>query len=247
MAASHFAISAPSTESGPHCGWEAQVRIVYRSARGEHFELPLHSRVDFGDRGELEFRGLFDFDGDGRSEALLVERPGGYGSCGPESRLLLLQATATGIRDFPVGHRFTDTVDADGDGRPDLVDDRYFHATEVYSGLCGDITDYGPPVLLHSLPDGTFSLDDAVARGWARAQCPTKPTKPLENVPCARIWGATEDEIVEEATRFWKGAPPEEAESHLAIVRGFAAIAPPFQPLSIDPPPPLPKPKPAPK
>ncbi len=244
MAASHFAISAPATESGPQCGWEAQVRVLYRSARGERFELPLHPRVDFGDPGELDFRGLFDFDGDGRSEALVMERPGGYGSCGPKSRLLLLQATATGIRDYPVGQSFTATVDADGDGRPDLVDDHYYASADPYGGLCGDATLYGPPLLLHSLPDGTFSLDDAVTRGWARAQCPTKPADPLENVPCARIWGATEAEIVDAATRASAGVPPQDVEYSLAIVRGFAVIAPPFKPLSIDTPPPLPKPKP---
>lgn len=59
--------------------------------------------------------------------------------------------------------------DVDGDGRPDLVLPSPWHAVET----CGPGPHEVPGVdaVAHALPDGGFSTDDAVARGYLAGRC----------------------------------------------------------------------------
>lgn len=87
--------------------------------------------------------------------------------------------------------------DADGDGRLDLP-------TSDKLALFGEATceywkNYGTtvPLLAHALPDGTFSIDDAVAKAWARKSCPTAPPTigSTQDALCARLWATTPAEV----------------------------------------------------
>jgi len=111
--------------------------------------------------------------------------------------------------------------DVDKDGRPDI------RTSSPYGGRLrkGQSPDYvwGPPLVAHSLPDGTFSMTDAVATSAARQVCPEKLTPALlakavkrsdrvavdedpwgrpseettsvELAGCARLWGIPVDAI----------------------------------------------------
>jgi hypothetical protein len=46
----------------------------------------------------------------------------------------------------------------------------------------------GPLFALHSLPDGTFTFDDAVARNAARQVCPSSPTFAFGETPGAKAF-----------------------------------------------------------
>jgi hypothetical protein len=232
---------APSTEGGLICAWKSRGELVYEPPSGARVTKPLGELLGSHSVASVQFEAIFDFDGDGRSELVTWPFPGNHGSCGAEGKLLVLQATAKGIADYPVGFHADRMADADADGRPDLLDDHYFTAPDPGGGLCGDAVVQGPPVLIHSLPGGTFTRDDVVTRGYARARCPSKPAVVHDDVPCARIWGATEAEVLDSATRAFAVLPKDERDSRMSVVAAFAKIAPPFRPLSIDPPPPLPK------
>ena len=109
---------------------------------------------------------VFDFDGDGRRELLLPVLDSAHANSG-KRRLEVWKYDGTAIRPYPgtsslpiVGY-----TDADADGRLDLILD----------GVNGFESD--PPTthssiysqkwqLAHSIPDGTFSRTDAVARGY---------------------------------------------------------------------------------
>jgi hypothetical protein len=101
-----------------------------------------------------------------------------------------------GVEPYPVGFAFDHVIDADHDGRPDLVDADYFHATGP-CGLAGE-TLRGPRLLVHALPGGAFTMSDAVARRWAAAQCERPGSPPYgtsEEAGCARLWGKSPGEI----------------------------------------------------
>lgn len=232
---------APSTEGGLICAWKSRGELVYEAPTGARVTKSLGEFVGSYSVASVQFEAIYDFDGDGRSELVAWPFPGNHGSCGAEGKLLVLQATAKGIGNYPVGYPANRMADADADGRPDLLDDHYFTAPDPGGGLCGDAVVQGPPVLIHALAGGTFTRDDVVTRGYARARCPSKPAVLHDDVPCARIWGATEAEVLDSATRAFAKLPKEDRDSRMGVVTAFAKIAPPFRPLSIDPPPPLPK------
>ena len=63
----------------------------------------------------------------------------------------------------------TDVEDFDHDGRLDLV------TPGPYVAHMGDSTEItGPSLLAHTVGDGTFAFDDALARGFARRHCPRR-------------------------------------------------------------------------
>jgi hypothetical protein len=104
------------------------------------------------------------------------------------------------ITPYPAAHAATAVADADGDGRPDLVDGSFFEG-ECTNGLATR-KERGVAMLFHSLPDGTVSGSDDVARRWAVAQCPSMPTTPLDaaGATCQRLWGRAPDAILKDAS-----------------------------------------------
>jgi len=96
------------------------------------------------------------------------------------------------------GLRLVGLVDQDQDGRPDPVVDP--HDATVGSAFGWQEGHLPWTLLAHALPDGRFSLDDRVARSYARWLCPVAPDVPnmLDGDPacwagavhCANLWGA---------------------------------------------------------
>ncbi len=234
-------LSAPSMEGVPHCGWKARAELVFQAPDGARSRIDLGEMVSAGGplTTRVALREVFDFDGDHRAEAVLEQAAVDLDGCPEPAALRVLQAAPQGIRDYPVGAHFTDVLDADGDGRPDLVDETFYLSHDRIGGMCGATPVRGAPILLHSLRDGTFSRTDGVARAFARAQCPSKPKLPHDDVPCARIWGESEASVRKDV----EAAFPKPAGSFDADPRGmaleFAPVAPPFAPLSTDTPAPL--------
>lgn len=98
---------------------------------------------------------------------------------------------------------FRSADDVDGDGRPDLSTYLFYELVTTD----GDVTTYflhGPTFVAHSLPNGDFSLDDAVARKSLAASCAA--TEPFEKASadgifataiCERLRGGELGRIIE--------------------------------------------------
>jgi hypothetical protein len=161
---------------------------------------------------------LFDFDGDGEDEFIVTGQAhvseGSDYAFGQVWAVAQKGSPARAIVEYDLRgtfHVFYAVVDFDGDGRPDLVTHRPYEGPSTRNSCSSNPrTDYGPPLLAHSLRDGTFSSDDAVARSFARRACPFKPTSlldaptaahrsddhALDNVVCARLWGVSEPDVL---------------------------------------------------
>jgi hypothetical protein len=186
-------ITAPTGESG-RCGASVEYQLVYVSKDGRVRSKPRHWE-GFADEDQSSvIAGQVDYDGDGSDELVLEDHAYSNGG-GGETNAEVLRATTSAIEPYPVGFDFDGVVDADHDGRPDLVRMRYFHAPEPCMGLFQTYYD-GVPLLVHSLPDGKFSMSDDVARRWAKKECPTPSPAESDDdneryraASCRRIWG----------------------------------------------------------
>lgn len=107
-------------------------------------------------------------------------------------------------------------VDLDKDGYPDaeLLDE-----LSVQVPSCeGSESRWSFPVPLHALPDGRFAKDDAVVVEALRRACPKRPAaiiprdrdhdKALRNLVCARLHGATPQELRKVVGRFCQKPKP---------------------------------------
>jgi hypothetical protein len=106
----------------------------------------------------------FDFNGDGFPELLLHTVDGHHSGSGARHLSLWTFDGRTvtryaGTEGLPIIH----AEDVDGDGRPDLILD--YDNTTNDEGTSSSLTP-GNWKLAHSLPNGTFSTTDAVARGY---------------------------------------------------------------------------------
>lgn len=161
------------------------------------------------DRWFAEVRGVFDFDGDGRGEAIV--RPTVWGTDPPERVHRWSVYTARGGAVVPYAPAvavapFSSIADVDRDGRPDLLDEETFASPSACGQ--GNGTFYGPTLVAHARADGTFSRDDDAARAFVMAQCPSPPThlaaidggddfaRAYVDVACARLWGASAESVV---------------------------------------------------
>ncbi len=227
---------APSTEGGPVCTWKVGARLVFSDTHGARLALDLDAlEGNLGARVVID--SLYDLDGDGRPEALVTLVPATYWSCGERPKLRLLQAKGDRIVDYPVGSAFDAVTDADGDGRPDRIDSAHDSLPSPMEGLCAESV-FGPPLLLHGRADGTFSRVDETARAWMRRECPSPPADPGSDVVCARVWGASQEEVQAKLPEPL-GEPGTQPYAASTLGEKWAAIEPPFT-LSRDAPPPLP-------
>jgi hypothetical protein len=158
---------------------------------------------------------VFDYDGDGEPEAVVVVKMVDYDEDGGSpisfrGRIWTVHAGA--LRLYPPARSFIveEIRDVDGDGRPDIIThEPYVDSATINCGSGDGYSVYGPALLVHSLPDGTFSLADAQAMLFAKRECAVKPSPVLliiqdfqpemvdfsrsaKNVACARLWGVDE-------------------------------------------------------
>jgi hypothetical protein len=156
-------------------------------------DLPNCCSFVFGGLDPLE---LFDFDGNGEPE---VHVGASYGHEGVRERTdVLLRFHAGRITEYPGTQTlgFDAMKDETGDGRPELALSRgLLGAESCGSGFPAD--GRGLTFIAHSLADGTFSLDDAEARAYARQQCPAPPAQltSVREVLCARLWGRAPSDL----------------------------------------------------
>jgi hypothetical protein len=178
---------------------EARFSIVHVGLDG-HREVyvPPDGLSDYGVR-QPETPVLFDFDGDGEPEIYVaVREQGDEGHRALQNDLLTFDGH-TVKRYAPASGYAIDAVrDVDGDGRPDLaIFAKYTDTLEgCWAGFPYDWPD--AKFVAHSLPDGTFSTDDAAARAHARKWCASPPTKigSSYDAICARLWASTPFEVV---------------------------------------------------
>lgn len=212
-----------SEADGGPCLYDAEISIVpvhvdAKGARASGAAIQARTFVDGGIGGSAK---VFDFDGDGKDELILPF----------VSTILTFKGGKVTPYAPASGVSFTAVVDADRDGRPDLLLENPYAAGTTFFG-CGKW--YGHPLLdfqvetslvAHALRDGTFTLDDDVTRGVAKTLCPEKPASIVvkdgagkfhngwirDDVVCARLWGSMADVVVGELERDCKW-PAEEDE-----------------------------------
>jgi hypothetical protein len=137
---------------------------------------------------------FFDWDGDGDAE-VFVRGTRGAGDIPDEesARVWTFQAGDGGARIAPYAAASSLTIvgtqDVDADGRPDLM--------VTFFGTGKDAPPTSRRFAAHALQDGTFSLKDTAAVGWAEKQCPSDPElydyhfdgAVADAMICAEIWG----------------------------------------------------------
>lgn len=209
----------PGTDAGP-CLYDAELSFVpmHVSKQGAKASGTAVSLTTFSDGGVQAEE--FDFDGDGEEELILVEGA---------PTIWTSQGGKVSPYSPSKGLSFVRLVDADGDKRPDLLLANPYDASAdlLRCGKWG-----GHPVLgffvetsliAHALPDGTFTTDDALTQRLAKTLCPSRPSPIVmrnggkfdhgwirDNVVCARLWGASADEVVSELERDCKWPAEEE-------------------------------------
>ena len=142
---------------------------------------------------------LSDYDGDGIPELWLRFDQEGVESGHDESAHVLTVKGGAIVPYAPAGKLgmvIERPVDADGDGRMDLPTAAGIRLEVMTS--CERSAEWEPArFLAHALPDGTFSLDDGVAKKAALAWCPEPPKKlaRARDALCLRLWSHGPAEI----------------------------------------------------
>lgn len=212
------AVYGPSV-SGP---WELQVAVEVVALRDgrEGRERPEAKTDRFGQTAieAIDKLEAVDFDGDGTPELTWIHEPEHPEGVTVQSRLFYRWGKdGVSAYSFP-GDTWTDV---DGDGRMDGVSAnvKYDH-TARYQELAFKRV----PLLQHQKSDGAFSADDQVAQAFAKKTCAAPPkdliVKSREGgideaevslrIECARLWGATVDEIGRALDKACSHKPTEE-------------------------------------
>lgn len=206
-----------------------------------------------GERLTLERRGDYgsvsyalvpaaDYDGDGTPEVIL-RRDEWDDESGTDRAYKVYTLRGGEVRPYAPTSELWDiggVVDADRDGRPDLVRASPWRR----SGACGYMgsTFEGPGLLAHSLPDGTFSTTDEVARAWTLSRCvrdhgPAPALPDVLDVACARLRGASAESVIASLRASVQAGAPRVGETYDDPCLSFDALASvALQRLPFDPP-----------
>ncbi len=163
---------------------------------------------------------FFDYDGDGIDEVILSSHAHTEGYSPRAFELWTAVDDAVVRYPNPLTTRIVDIEDVDHDGRPDLLT---IEAGADLVSPIGEPRRAGPIVTYHSLPGGTFSGRDGVARALFEKECrPALRTLTAASLPeddetlvthlvCARAAGMPARAIREllEKHRFPDGSTPE--------------------------------------
>ena len=146
----------------------------------------------------------FDFDGDGVPELYLaVDESGDEGHEARQQGLFTFASGKVGLYPPAKGLQMADLVDADADGRPDLL--LYAGYTESLEGcFSGFPTEHArPKFMAHSLPNGSFATDDAAAKAYVKSWCTAPPAKISSSYDavCARLFARDELAVKKEKAR----------------------------------------------
>ena len=158
-----------------------------------------------GDHVVFNSATTFDFDGDGEDELIIQGSDQTHeGPKDPIGQIVTFKSGQVALYTQVGPYPFFRTTDADADGRPDLV--TYGPYRSRIPARCNGQASVaqGPALLLHSKPDGTFSINDPTAITFAKQAC-EKPgfavarddekrvddEQTFVNIACARMWGMT--------------------------------------------------------
>jgi hypothetical protein len=214
-----LAEEAAQEAAGGFCQQAPALRLalVFRSAAGQELVGPSFDRYNDTYGGlDTQLEATFDFDGDGVSEAIVVEVLDGEGF---DNAKYSLKAVGNGaIVDYAPARGLTvaGIQDFDHDARPDLLY-AVHQATTSDLGVAGTETSFLG--LAHARPNGTFALNDDVTARFYLQACPVRPSAIVaekdgtrddvatgKNIVCARAWGSPESEVrtaLDQACRLW--------------------------------------------
>jgi hypothetical protein len=190
---------------------------------------------------------LADLDGDGEPE-IFVRRDGKHQNTDIQGTDLVWTFREGAVEPLP-GSRGLGVEamrDADADGRLDLVTHDPYRGEGGFACGLVSLDSYrvvGPELLVHARPDGTFSLDDAEAKAFARKQCPARPKRiggrkgrVGHDIGCAHLWGASERDIVRDLAscaprpgEAYEPHCPDWCEYEKDYVKKFTAAPPPLR------------------
>jgi len=163
---------------------------------------------------------LFDYDGDGESEAIVIVETREVHESGWSFRVRegkLWTALPGAVELYPPARAITieEARDIDGDHRPDLLTHGpYSELTTIKCGSEESYPVYGPLLMAHALANGAFSFADSQARSFAKRECAAPPTAFLvaererpeivdfelsaRAIACARLWDVATPAITAE-------------------------------------------------
>ncbi len=194
-------------------GTTAQLVAIHIDSKGQKTTLVLKGpndrvkerafAVNDHDHTSIESMRLFDYDGDGEEELVVIAHDQLHEGPRDPMGLLLTWKNAAVVSYPPLKDiGFFRVEDTDKDGRLDLV--TYGPYRSKIGARCNGAVSVaqGPALLVHSLPDGTFSLNDGTCIQFAKQLC-DKPgfavsrdeekrvddESTFMSLACARLWG----------------------------------------------------------
>jgi hypothetical protein len=207
------AAQANPDETAGGDGWEAHYALTYvtpegKLARSTEMSGTIVSRDHVSH--DVSVLAVFDFDGDDVSEIILAVDDEAFGGEEHDRTISVLTFRDGEVRPYAPaeGLVIDSVVDADDDGRPDLMTPGPF----VAYGPCGydGQTFRAPAHLAHSVAGGQFSLEDETAQAVIRSECGPLPKdlvavshgktdtyvdaqETARRITCARIYGVSAD------------------------------------------------------
>jgi hypothetical protein len=207
---------------------------------------PMNLRSDCVDDTLIPQPDLFDWDGDGDPEivayVVAVRHEAGRWSHG---RVWTLHGGQLALYEPGKQLSVLSVEDVDGDGRLDIWTHGPYSAMAVSWGSGFQVLMAGPRLLAHSLPDGTFSMNDAVATTANEEACrdagrtivepgevPSTPFGAAFRVACARLRGESAEQVISrierECRRGVGGRRPDTCANAPDWI-GFARATPPLR------------------